>query len=93
MTGQTGKRAATHVSGQEPLQRRGSVYALMQQQMIAAAVSPAAQVGKRASMQVTGSEAEASRGKDVDPFLSKTICNNSSDSSDDDDYTESSLVT
>jgi hypothetical protein len=67
------------------------VYALMQRQMIAAAASSAAtavppaatQGGKRASMAVSG--AEASQGKDVDPFRSKKIGNNSSDSSDDDD--------
>jgi hypothetical protein len=91
MTGQTGNKSTSLVAEQEPLQRRGSVYALMQRQMIAAAassaataVSPAAtQGGKRASMAVSG--AEASQGKDVDPFRSKTIGNNSSDSSDDDD--------
>ena len=94
MTGQTGNKSSSHVVAHEPLQRRGSVYALMQRQMIAAAaastaataVSPAAtQGGKRASMQMAGSGAEASRGKDVDPFRSKKIGNNSSDSSDDDD--------
>jgi hypothetical protein len=95
MTGQTGKRGADDLNVEGPVQRRGSVYALMQKQMllsggtadavskISAACGP--QVGRRVSMPAL-SKGEAARGKDVDLFgLKKKTVSSSSDEDDDDD--------
>ena len=96
MTGQKGKWGADDIKAGGLVQRRGSMYALMQKHMLhseesilppsAAAAASGPQLGKRVStMAVSG--VEAARGKDVDLFgLKKNrVISSSSDDDDDDD--------
>ena len=97
MTGQKGKWGADDLQAGGLVQRRGSMYALMQKQMLlskesilppsaAAAAASGPQLGRRVStMAVSG--VEAARGKDVDLFGLKKdrVISSSSDDDDDDD--------
>ena len=96
MTGQKGKWGADDIQAGGLVQRRGSMYALMQKQMLlskesilppsASAAASGPQLGRRVST-IAVSGVEAARGKDVDLFgLKKNrVISSSSDDDDDDD--------
>ncbi len=99
LTGQKGK-IGSELGAESAVQRRGSVYALMQKQLtmsppgrivpaaISASAAGGAQMGRKFSI-LTGSGGEAARGKDVDSFGLKKNgvghCSSSSEEDEDDD--------